>query len=325
MSRSVVVSSAARERAFEAIRETIGDAATIVRLADLAEGKRAAAIAGASAYISLVLKTEFRPAELPLLAGKLVQLTVAGVDEIPFDILPANTLVAHNAGAAAEQMAEHVVAMALAASKKLFDRHHRMAKGEFDQMSPIGTLRDGACAIVGFGAIGKETARLMRFLGMRIYAVNRSGRTDENVEFIGTIDDLEAVLRAADVVVLSLALNRATRHLIGARQLGWMKRTATLINVARGGIVDQAALYRHLKEQAEFTACLDVWWVEPLGEGRFEIEHPFFDLPNLIGSPHNSAITPDFSSKSARHAARNVLRYLTEGRAERLVGTADRL
>jgi len=324
MSRSVLVTYAARAPVLAAIADVIGGAATVRRLTDFPEAERVAAVQAADAFFTQSIKSEFRPTELAHADRKLVQLMYAGVDRVPFDLLPSTTLIAHNGGAFAEQMAEHVLAMALAGAKKLLDRHVRMAKGDFDQFGALGTLRDGACAIIGYGAIGRETARLVRPFGMRVYGLNRSGRTTDNLEFIGTLEDLEPVLRAADLVVLSLGLNRRTHHLIGARELSWMKKTAIIVNVARGAVIDEAALYAHLKATPEFTACLDAWWIEPLSHGRFEIGHPFFDLPNVLGSPHNSAQVAGYLTSAARHAAKNVRRYLAEGRADRLVGADDR-
>ena len=325
MSQSVVVSYQALDPTLRAIAEGLDGVATVVPFQALAPDDRRAALQTAGATMTQTITREFKLDELPLLAGKLLQLMFAGVDKVPFDSLPHDTIVAHNGGAAAEPMAEHTVAMALAATRRLLERHVRIARGEWDQLTPTRMLRGGACAIFGYGAIGRETAKLMRALGMRIYALNRSGHTDESVEFMGTLDDREAVLRAADVVVLSLALNRRTRHVIGAEELSWMKPDATLINVARGDIVDQGALYAHLQANPAFTACIDAWWIEPLSHGEFRLDHPFFSLPNVIGSPHNSAIVVGFFEHSARHAVANVRRYLTTGQAERVVTDADRL
>ncbi|MDP9342361.1 MAG: 2-hydroxyacid dehydrogenase [Actinomycetota bacterium] len=307
----VVVTFGASGEIKDAIVDVLGTAASVVFLADLAPGERREALETADAVLAWNLDAELEPEELEQLAGVgLIQFVSAGVDHIPFDRLPAEVPVASNAGAYAGPMAEHVLAMALALAKRLPQLHAKLARGEFDQRTLTKSVRGSVVGTLGFGGIGHACAALFEACGARIHAINRSGRTDRPVEFAGTLDDLDRVPAAADVLVISVPLTRSTRGLIGRRELELMKPDAILVNVARGAIVDEAALYEHLRGHPQFSAGIDAWWDEPHHGEPFRTAFPFFDLPNVLGSPHNSALTPGSLVEANRYAAENVLRHL---------------
>ncbi len=293
------------------IKELLGKEGRLSFLADLPAGLREQTLAEADVLLSWNLPKELRPNEPAVLGNiKFIQLLSAGADHVPFSGLRRDIMIASNIGAYAEPMAEHVLAMALALAKDLLKEHQHLARGEFHQANLNRMLAGSVCGILGFGGIGRATARLMRALGLRIYAVNTTGRTDELVEFIGSLKDLKHVFSLSDVVVVTLPLTKSTRGLIGGQELGWMKPDAILINVARGAIIDEEALYEHLKNHPRFRAGIDVWWVEPFGSGEFRTDHPFFTLPNVLGSPHNSAMVPGISEEATRRAAENVKRFM---------------
>jgi phosphoglycerate dehydrogenase-like enzyme len=296
--------------------------AEVVCTYELDDAQRTKTLRRAEALLSWELAKEIpagafeQPSRL-----RFVQMLSAGVDAVDFSALPDSLVVASNAGAYARAMSEHVVAMTLSLAKRLPQRHAALVAGRFDKWLPAQTLDGAICAILGFGGAGSATARLMRAFGARIYAVNRSGRTGEPVELAVTLADLDLVLAAADVLVVALPLTGATRGLIGRRELALMKPTAILVNVARGAIVDQGALYEHLRTHPEFSAGIDTWWNEPAGQAPFRPDYPFTDLPNVIGSPHNSSIVPGAMLSSARLAAENVRRFL---RGEQVTGVIRR-
>jgi phosphoglycerate dehydrogenase-like enzyme len=320
----VVVTFSPSAEMREALGDVLDGVAAITYLPDLEEDERARALASADAVLAWFIDSELREGELALLRSVgLVQLLSAGVDSVPFDRLPEEVAMASNAGAYADAMAEHVVAMALALAKRLPQNHAAMRRGVFDQQTPNRLIRGSLVGILGFGGIGQASARLFRALGARIHAINRSGRADEPVDRIGTMDDLEAVLSTADVLVISLPLTRATRGLIGRRELSLMKPDAILVNVARAAIVDEDALYEHLRRNPSFSAGIDAWWQEPHRTGAFATRRPFLELPNVLGSPHNSGITPGSLAAAARTAAANVARHLRGERAQHLVDRRD--
>jgi len=252
---------------------------------------------------------------------KMLQLISAGVDHVHLTLIPRATIIAGNVGAYAEPIAEHVVAMTLAVYKNLLDRHDQLVNGIFEHEKENRILKDSTCVILGFGGIGKATARLLRCFGTRILAINTSGSTDEEVEFVGTLKDLESVLPLGDVIVVALPLTNSTRGLLASRELEWMKENATLVNVARAEIIDEAALFERLKAYPSFNAAIDVWWIEPTRNEKFQPIYPFLTLPNVIGSPHNSGSVPNIFLKAAGYAAENVKRFYNN---EQIIGVASR-
>ena len=309
----VVLSYRPAEGPLNAIREVLEGAAEIVILPDYPSesGDRGEALRSARALMGWFPSAELSDDDLEALRDVgMIQLLSAGADMVPLDAVPPGALLAANVGGYAEPIAEHTIAMALALAKRLPQKHAELADGRFEQLPLNRWIAGSTCAILGFGGIGRAVARLMRALGSRIHAVNTTGRTDEPVEFCGTLADLDRVLGAADILVIALPLTPETDGLISLRELGLMKPGAILVNVARGAIVDQSALYEHLRTHPDFTAGIDTWWVEPIVHGEFRVDFPFFDLPNLLGSPHNSGFLPGVDLIAARRAAENVARWL---------------
>jgi phosphoglycerate dehydrogenase-like enzyme len=308
----------------DVIAASLDGVAEITYLSDVGEDGREEALTSADAVLAWMLRAEIRPEEfVHLRATGLIQLLSAGVDQVPFDQLPDGVPVASNAGAYAEPMAEHVLALSLALAKRLPQNHAALARGVFDQQTPTRSIRGSVVGILGFGGIGRASARLFEALGAHVHAINRSGRTDADVDRIGTIEDLDALLGAADILIVSLPLTRATDTLIGRRELSLMKPDAILVNVARAAIIDEDALYEHLERNPSFSAGIDAWWQEPRGHGAFATRRPFLELPNVIGSPHNSAIVAGSLTQAAARAADNVARNLRGEPVRNLVDLSE--
>ncbi len=318
----VVVSFKAEPEHRRIIEEAVGDVAEVLYLQDMPEDKRSEAIMDAEVVLAIYPDREI--GDLSLLRGvKLIQIVWAGVDHVPFKDIPESVVVASNSGAYAEPMAEHVMGMVLALAKRLLPNHLKLAKGIYDRHTLNKEIRGKNLGILGFGGIGKAVARAFRCFDMKVWAINRSGRTEEPVEFIGTLRDLDRVLKVSDVLIISLPLTKETRGLITRRELNLMKRDAILINVARADIVVQRDLYEHLKENPEFQAGFDVWWREPFRGEPFSVDYPFFDLENFLGSPHNSNIVPGMFPKALRMAAENIRRFLLTGKAKNVIRRED--
>jgi phosphoglycerate dehydrogenase-like enzyme len=172
---------------------------------------------------------------------------------------------------------------------------------------PLGRELGGrVLGLVGFGGSARELARRAKVFGMRILAidirdVSAEEQTEFGLEFIGKPDDLDRMIGQVDFLSLHLHLNDETRHIIDARRLSLLKPTAIFINVARGALVDEQALYQALKEGRLAGAGLDAFGTEPP-----DPDSPLLKLPNVVAAPHISGNTDGTWRRRAACAAENV-------------------
>lgn len=309
MGKTIVVTCPAPKSVRAAVEEGAADSAELLYLEDAAEESRAAVLSSANGLLSFFFNKEVREEEYPLLENlEVLQSISTGLDFLPFDKIPKKPVLLCNAGGWAPQIAEHTMALLLALTRRIIPLHNDLAKGIFnrDAFSPM-SLRGKVLTVAGYGGIGRATAELARAFGMKIRALNSTGKTNGNVDFMGTLKDLETVLPDTDVLLLSLPLNRHTRGIIGTKELGLMKKNAILLNVARAPLVAEEALYNHMKENPEFQAGFDVWWKEPTwGGGEFALDYPFMELSNIAGSPHNSNRCDHGMEKATLAAVKNL-------------------
>lgn len=225
---------------------------------------------------------------------KWIHSTAAGVGQLMYPELRQSGITVTNAsGIHTIAMAEHVLGFLVALARRFPDalRHQwqrKWAQQEiWDAQLRPRELRGQVLLMVGFGAIGHELAKRVRPLGMQIWAVTRSGKGDTTLaDRILPASRLDEVLHQADYVVLAAPETPETYHLIGQKQLQQMKPTAFLINVARGSLIDEAALIETLERHAIAGAALDVAEQEPLPP-----ESPLWSLDNVFITPHISAVS----------------------------------
>jgi glycerate dehydrogenase len=312
MSDKVLVTYDPGEEEKEIYREILEGIANVYYLSAATDIERTKLLNGADVIVSLSFsQKEIVPTEISRLENaRFIQLIYAGADNIPFSLIPENILLASNVGAFAEPIAEHVMALTLALAKNLFSKYNMLCSGRFDRSGFNRRLRGGICGIIGLGGNGREIARMMQAVGMKVYGINRSGKTESSVDFVGNARDLKKVLQAADVVVATTPLTRETRNLLGKNELNWMKSDAILINVGRGDVINQQALYEHLASNPDFRAGIDTWWSEPGSGEDFVLEYPFCQLSNFIGSPHNADHVPGSMRHATKLALENVKKFL---------------
>jgi phosphoglycerate dehydrogenase-like enzyme len=246
-----------------------------------------------------------------------LQLLTQGYENAQAHGVPAGVVVSNAGDAYSPAVAMHAVTMLLALQRRLPAMQANQAKGVWDRSvsAQLASPAQATVAVLGFGSIGQEIARLAKAFGARVIAITRGGKAHALAEEALPMGQLHAVLPRADAVVLALPLDASTRHLIGAREFALLRKTAVLINISRGGIVDTAALVDALQSGAIAGAGLDVTDPEPLPAG-----HPLWSAPNLIISPHVAGAVgkPGFD-RLADIVARNVERVLTGHRPAHVV------
>jgi phosphoglycerate dehydrogenase-like enzyme len=243
-----------------------------------------------------------------------IHVTAAGVAQLMRpDVRESGVIVTNSRGIHAIPMAEHTMGLLIALARKFpasmrFQSQSRWAQQEIWDMQPRPSELNGATLlIVGFGAIGKELARLARAFGMRVLAVSRSGKSDGPLaERIFPAADLLRALPEADYVVLAAPETPETNHMIGARELAAMKRTACLVNVARGTLVDEAALVAALQRGTIAAAALDVMAQEPMPP-----ENPLWRLEDVFITPHTSAVSAQLWPRQTALVIENLERWFS--------------
>ncbi len=211
------------------------------------------------------------------------------------------TLVAN-----AQAVAEHTLALTLALLKELFALDSTVKAGNWPKSGYRGRdVAGSVLGIIGFGAIGQRVAALGGALGMRVLVFDPFFPSGVDAAGATRLDDLGLLLTEADVVSLHCPLTPATRHMIGAEELRRMKPTAFLVNAARGGLVDEAALEAALREGRIAGAALDTFETEPPAA-----DNPLWTLPNVIVTPHIAGASAGAVLNMGVQAARHIIDIL---------------
>lgn len=215
---------------------------------------------------------------------RYIQLTSAGFDRVPMDYVQQHGIEIHNArGVYSVPMAEFAVAGVLHLYKKMQFFAENQQAHRWEKHRGLMELSGKTVCIVGCGSVGTECAKRFRAFGCSVVGVNRTVREDGNYQRIVGMDNLDAELPNADIVILTLPLTAQTRHQMNRERLNLLKKTAILVNIARGAIIDTEAMLKTLPNLG--GAVLDVFEEEPLSENS-----PLWDMENVILTPHNSFV-----------------------------------
>lgn len=228
------------------------------------------------------------------------------------ELIRSNVTLTNSTGIHGPVVAEHAVAVLLALAKRLPQAMHYQAKHEWsqDQLwhgSPRPReVADSTVLVLGMGGIGREFAKRAKALGMRILAVREN--RDKGLDGADAVYDssqIDEILPQADYVLLCTPVTPATTGIINASRLDKMKPDAYLINVARGPLIDEAALLDTLKHRRIAGAALDVFNEEPL-----PAESPFWSLDNILITPHTAAVTDRLWERHYKFIFDNMKRFL---------------
>jgi phosphoglycerate dehydrogenase-like enzyme len=240
------------------------------------------------------------------------QTVAAGNDGLAQHGIPAGVTVTGSGGHSAPVVAEHALALLLSIAHCAHDfvayKNAHTWGGDFRQR--YRSLYRKTVAVLGFGNIGVEIARRLMAFDIRVLSVTRAGLPHEAAAEAHKIGALHAVIAQSDALILSLPLTAATRHIIGAAQFSAFRPGAYLVNVGRGGLVDQSALGAALREGRLAGAAIDVTDPEPL-----PADNPLWDAPNLIISPHCGGAGSSESPKRLATVVRGNLENFLAGRS----------
>lgn len=219
---------------------------------------------------------------------RVVQALSAGVDFLPVDqIEEAGVALANSAGVSAEPIGEQVLGYMLQFERRLLEHARNQRRGVWERIEG-GELRGKTVGIIGVGAIGSRVAELAQAFGMKVIGTKRSlDDPPAAVDELRAASEYHEVLQRADYVVLACPLTEATEEMIGMAEFRLLGSDAVLVNIARGGVVDQDALVRALQYGMIRGVALDVFEDEPLPP-----DSVLWDLSNVIITPHMAGSTP---------------------------------
>lgn len=254
--------------------------------------------------------TEECVARMPAL--RWVQVFAAGVDRMPLQELARRGVVVTNArGIHGSQMAEHALGAMIMHSRRFLAFAGRQAERVWDRGIRVDELEGKVLGVLGTGAVGRALAVRARAMGMEVWGYNRSGRAAEGFgRIFSDRRGLEELLAGADYVAVVVPYTPETRGLLGESELRRMKPTAFLVHLARGGVVDERALVRALREGWIAGAAVDVFEEEPLPP-----DHPFWGMDNCFVTPHVSGMSPKYSERAMEIFLHNLEVYRS-GRGE---------
>ncbi|OWZ84919.1 D-2-hydroxyacid dehydrogenase [Natranaerobius trueperi] len=237
---------------------------------------------------------------------KWVHALSTGVDKflIP-EIISSDMLLSNSRGIHKEQISEHVFSFLLPYVRRQFDYRKMQKRKEWEHLT-ISGLANKTIGIVGLGSIGEEIAKKAKVFDMTVVATKKNPTNSIFVDKMYSSKELNKILPMVDFLVLIVPLTDETQNLIGEKELSLMKKSAFLVNMARGGVVDEKALYKALIDNEIAGAGLDVFSKEPLPQ-----DSPLWELDNCYITPHVGGVSPDYTKKAMALFKENLQAYIS--------------
>lgn len=239
---------------------------------------------------------------------KIIAKHGVGVDNIDLEAATKKGIpVTITLGANSQAVAELTITFIFALARKLMIAHEKLFKNRKWEGVVGYEVGGKTLGVIGFGAIGREVVKRAVCLGMRVLVYDPYASKETIEAHSAQSVDLETLLKESDFVSIHAPLTEETRNMIGEREISLMKKSAFLINTSRGGLLDEDALVKALKEGRIAGAALDVFQEEPLPE-----DSPFFDCPNLITTAHIGAHTVEAIYRMNMMAAQAIVDYFNK-------------
>jgi phosphoglycerate dehydrogenase-like enzyme len=247
-------------------------------------------------------------------AGGGAQVNAAGLTDEEL----ARVVFTTSAGVHGGPLAEFAVFGVLAGAKDLPRLMSQQRAHEWSGRWPMRQVSDMTVIVLGMGGIGQQAAKKLSALGANVVGVSRSGRSAPHDTFVAPIHRLGEHLPHADAVVVTLPGTASTRSLLNDQFFDALRPNATVVNVGRGAVIEEAALIRALRRGQVGFAALDVFAVEPLAE-----DSPLWEMPNVLVSPHTAALDPREERRIAELFAENATRFLDGRPLRNVVDTVE--